>query len=111
LFQSCDTALDCLEVGKHTAQPSLVYIELSAALCLSLDSVLSLFLGSYEKDVSAVGDDVCNCVVCVVNHSYRLLKIYDIDTISLCVDVGSDFGVPSSCLMSEMNTCFQKLFH
>ena len=30
-----------------------------------------------------------------------------VDTITLCVDVRSHFRIPSSCLMSEMNTGFQ----
>ena len=34
LFQSCDSALDGLEVGQHTTQPSLVYIIHAAALRL-----------------------------------------------------------------------------
>ena len=28
------------------------------------------------------------------------------DTISLCVDIRSHLRVPSSCLMSKVNTCF-----
>jgi hypothetical protein len=43
----------------------------------------------------------------IINHPYGLLKIDDIDTISLHIDVRSHFGVPSSCLVSEMHTCFQ----
>ena len=33
-------------------------------------------------------------------------NLNDVDTVSLCVDVGSHLRIPSSCLMSEMNTCF-----
>ena len=34
------------------------------------------------------------------------LKVDDVDTVSFCEDVLCHFGVPSSCLVSEVNTCF-----
>src|SRR5699024_873214 len=104
-FQSCNSALDCLEVGQHTAKPSLIYIEHTAALSLCLDCILSLFLGTYEQDCSAVCHDISYCIVSIVNHSYRLLQVDDVDTVTLGVNIRSHFRVPSSCLMSEMNTC------
>ena len=107
VFQTFDTALDCLEVCKHSSKPSLVYIIHSATLSLSFDCILCLFLCSYEKNCTAFCSDVRNSLICIVNHSYRFLQVDDVDTISLCVDVWSHLRVPSSCLMSKMNTCFQ----
>ena len=107
LFQSCDTALDSLEVGHHTAQPSLVYIEHTATLSLGTDCVLSLLLGTNEQDGATVCSNIKYSIVSLVYFANRLLKINDVDTISLGVDVRSHFRVPSSCLMSEMNTSFQ----
>ena len=107
LFQSVDTALDRLEVGQHAAQPSFVNIEHTAALCLSLDRILSLLFGSYEKDVSAVCSDICHCFISLVYFSYGFLQVDDINTISLGIDVLRHLRVPSSGLMSEMYACFQ----
>ena len=107
LFQTIDTALDGLEVGQHSAEPSLIYIVHSAALSLGLYSVLSLFLGTNEKDVSTLSSDIKYCLVCGVNHSYRFLKVDDVDAVSLGVDVGSHFGVPSSGLMTKMYAGFE----
>ena len=52
--QAGNTALDGLEVGQHTAEPSLVYIVHTAALCLGLDSILCLLLGTNKQDGAAV---------------------------------------------------------
>ena len=106
-LQTSDSALDGLEVGQHTAEPTLIYVEHTATLCLNLDSVLSLLLGSYEQDVATLCHDVKYCLVSLINLSYRLLQVDDVDAVTLCVDVRSHLGVPASCLMSEMNTCFQ----
>ena len=63
-FRLIDTALDGLEVGQHSAEPSLIYIVHSAALSLGLDSVLSLFLGTNEKNVATLSSDIKYCLVC-----------------------------------------------
>ena len=107
VFQTFDTALDCLEVCEHSSKPSLIYIIHSATLSLSLDCILCLLLCSYEKDRSAICCNIRYCLVCIVYHSYRLLQVDDIDTISFCVDIRSHLRIPSSCLMSKMNTGFQ----
>ena len=107
LFQSVDSASDGLEVGEHAAQPSLIYIIHTAALCLGLHRILCLLLGSNEQDRSALSGDLGNRIVSLIDLSYRLLQVDDVDAVSLGEDVGSHLGVPSSRLMSEMNTCFQ----
>ena len=107
LFQTFDSALDGLEVCQHTTKPSFVYIVHSASLSFCLNSILSLFLCTNEKNGTAVSYDIFYCFVSCVYHTYCFLQVDDVDTISLCVDVRSHFRVPSSCLMSEMNTCFQ----
>ena len=111
LLETLDPALDGLEVCEHAAQPSLVYIVHAAALSLSLDCVLCLLLGAYEEDGSALLSDLEYCSVSLVNLYDRLLKVDDVDPVSLCEDVGSHLGVPASCLMTEMYACFKQLFH
>ena len=106
-FQSCNSALDCLEVGQHTTQPSLVYIEHSTTLSFNFDSILSLFFSSYEQDCAAVSCDISYSFVSIIYHSNGFLQVDNVDTVSLCVDVFSHFRVPSSCLVSKMYTGFQ----
>src|SRR5699024_10793822 len=73
-FQTCHTALDGLEVCQHSAEPSLIYIEHTAALCLCLDSVLSLFLCSYEQDRAALCRDIRYCLVSLIYFSNGFLQ-------------------------------------
>ena len=107
LFETSDTSLNSLEVCKHTTEPSLVYEELSATLSLSFDCILCLFLCTNEEDSSSVSYDISNCTVSVVNHSYGFLKVDDVDSVTLCVDVRSHLRVPSSCEVTEMYTGFE----
>ena len=106
-FQSLDSASDGLEVGQHAAQPSLIYKIHTAALSLGLNSVLCLLLGADEQDGAALCCDLKYCLVSFVHFAYRLLQVDDVDTVSLGEDIRSHFRVPSSGLMSEMNTCFK----
>ena len=106
-LQAGDSALDGLEVGQHTAEPTLIYIVHTATLCLNLDSVLSLLLSTYEQDLATFSSDIEYGLVSLIYLAYRLLQVDDVDAVTLCVDVRSHLGVPASCLMSEMNTCFQ----
>ena len=110
-LHACDTALDRLEVRQHTAEPSLIDVIHAAALSFRTDRVLRLLLCSHEEDLAAVLNNINNCVVSVIDHAYRLLKVDNVDAVTLCVDVRLHLGVPASCLMSEMDACFQQLFH
>ena len=111
LTKTSDSALDGLEVSKHTTKPSLVYIIHTTSLCLSCYCILCLLLCSYEKDVSALCSNVEDSLVSFVNLAYRLLQVDDVDTVSLGIDVWSHLRVPSSGLMSKMNTSFKQLLH
>ena len=107
LVQTSDTGTHGLEVGQHAAQPSLIYKIHTAALSLGLNSVLCLLLGADEQDGAALCCDLKYCLVSFVHFAYRLLQVDDVDTVSLGEDIRSHFRVPSSGLMSEMNTCFK----
>ena len=111
LLKSCDSSLNGLEVGHHAAEPSGVYIMCACAGSLFLDGISSLLLGAYEQDLAAVCCNFVYEVVSLVELSYGLLKIDDVDAVSLGEDVGSHFRVPSSCLVTEMYACFEKLLH
>ena len=107
LLQSLNTGLDGLEVCQHTTQPSLVNEVHTAALSLCLDRILCLLLCTYKEDLAALSNSIKYCLVSLVHLYNGLLKIDDVDPVSLCVDVLRHLGVPTSCLVSEMNTCLE----
>ena len=111
LLKSCDSSLDGLEVGHHTTQPSSVYIVSTCTGSLFLDGISSLLLGAYEENFAAVSSYFVNEVVSLVELSYGFLQVNDVDAVSLSEDIGSHLRVPSSCLVTEMYTCFEKLLH
>ena len=107
LGQTVDTGAHGAEVRQHTAEPAGVDVVLADTLSLFLDGVLCLLLGADEQDSAALCCDLKYCLVSFVHFAYRLLQVDDVDTVSLGEDIRSHFRVPSSGLMSEMNTCFK----
>ena len=55
-----DALRDGLEVGEHAAQPTLVDVRHAALLGVALHAVLGLALGADEQDGPAVGDQVAD---------------------------------------------------
>ena len=111
LLKSCDSSLNGLEVSHHTAEPSCVYIVSACTESLFLNGIACLLLGSYEKNIVAVLSNTLDESISFVELLYSLLEIDNVDTVSLGEDVGSHFRVPSSCLVTEMYACFEKLLH
>ncbi len=107
LFQACDSGFDGVEVRQHTTEPSLVYIVHAASVRFFTDAFLCLLLCADKKDLTAVRDTFANFSIRIVNLFYCFLKVDDVDAIAFREDVFRHFGVPSSCLVSEMHTCFQ----
>ena len=106
-FQSVNSGLDRFKVGQHATQPSLIYIVHTTTLCFRFDCILSLLLCTHKEYRTSLGNNICNSIVSFINFSYGFLQINDMDTIPLREDIGRHLGVPSSCVMSKMNTCLQ----
>ena len=104
VFKTFNTALYRLEVCKHSAEPSLIYIEHSAACSLCCYGILCLLLCSDKKNSSSVCGNITDSVICIIDHAYCFLKVNDVYSVSLSVDVRSHFRIPFSRLMSEMNS-------
>jgi len=104
--QIADARLDCLEVGKHAAQPAMIHIEHPTALGLFRHSFLGLFLGAYEKDSVTIGGKLFHKLVRLIETPYCLLQIDDMDAIAIHKDEGLHFGVPATGLMSEVYARF-----
>ena len=111
LRKTLDTGLDSRKVGKHTAEPTGIYIVHADSLGFFLNGFLSLLFRSYEKNAVAGFSNVTNKHIRFFNLFNGLLKVYDVNAVSFGEDVFRHFGVPSSGLVSEVNTCFEQLFH
>ena len=56
-------------------------------------------------------NDIASKGVSFIKLLNGLLKVDNVNTVTLSENVLSHFGVPTSCLVSEMNAGFKKLFH
>src|SRR4029453_17999074 len=85
-LHALDTLGDSLEVGEHTAQPTLVHVRLANAGSLLGNCFLSLLLGADEQDGAAVGDSSLDELVGAVDVGQRLLEVNDVDAVALRED-------------------------
>ena len=102
----------CVKLVSVPPSQRLVDIEhvRSAAASTAMDSC-ACFLVPTNRMRLAVGGDVADEVVRVVDLADGLLKVDDVDAVTLGEDVRRHLGVPSSGLMSEMDACFEQLLH
>jgi len=106
-----DALADGGEVGEGAAEPALVDVGHFAAGGLLGDGLLGLLLGADEEDLPPVGDEVADGVHGPFHVTEALLKIDDVDAVSLGEDVLFHAGVPAAGLMPEMDACFQQRLH
>ena len=111
LLKLCNRLLDCCEVCKHTAKPSVGDIRHAASLCLCFNSLLSLLLCTDEENLLLVVDLSSYSFISLNDASTCLLKVDDVDSVSLCEDETSHLWIPSLCLMAEMYAWFQQALH
>ena len=106
-----NTSLDRLEVGHRATQPALVDVHHAAPFSFALNHLLRLALGANEEDFAALGHQINHLLVDIVNHAQGLLKVDDVDAVSLGEDVPFHRGVPAPGLMPEMDSRLEKGFH
>ena len=106
-----DALRDGLEVGQHATQPTLVYVGHATLLGVRLDRVLYLALGSHEHDRSTVRGEIAHECVCIFQTIERLVEIDDVNAVALAVNEPLHFRVPTSGLVSEMDTRVKELLH
>ena len=110
-LQSVNTTLNSIEVCKHTAQPSMINKIHTGSFGFFLNRVSCLSLGTHKENILTFGSRIFYRLHGLIKHLYRLLKIDDIDTIPCAKDIGLHLRIPSVCLVSEVNSRLQKLFH
>ena len=107
LFETSDALLDRAEVRHHAAEPTLVDIELASTRSFFFDGFLSLLLRADEEDALAFLCNAAKECISLVNLLDRLLKVDDVDAVALREDVLCHLRVPTTGLMSEVDTCFK----
>ena len=109
VVQTVDRLLDGLEVGHHTAGPTHVDIVHSATGSLFLDGFRRLLLRTHKQQRSALFGQLADEVIRLVELFHGFLQVDNINTVPLRENVLLHFRVPSSGVVSEMNTCFKQL--
>ena len=102
---------DGLEVGEHPAQPALVDVGHVGALSVGLDRVLGLLLGADEEHSAAVGDEVANEDIGLLEVVEGLMQVHNMDPRAFAVDEAFHLRVPAAGLVTEVETCLQQLLH
>ena len=110
-LEALETLVDGREVGEHSAQPALVHIGHTHALCLLSDGLLGLLLGAYEHHGTTVRDGLLDEVVCAVNPVKGCLEVNDVDAIALSKNEALHLGVPAAGLVPEVHSRLEHLAH
>ena len=70
-----------------------------------------MLLGTDEQNRTATGDQVTHECVRGLDALKGLLQVDDVNVVSLTKDEATHLGVPTTGLVAEMNSGFQKLTH
>ena len=89
-----DRLTDRGEVGEHTTRPTLCDVGHPYALSELSYRILSLTLGANEEDLLARAGHILDNLSTLIDLSYSLVQIDNVDTVALHKDVGSHSGVP-----------------
>ena len=81
------------------------------ALCLVLNGFLSLLLGTDEQDVATVSDSLLDELESLVDVGQGLLQVDDVDAIALGEDETLHLRVPTTGLVTEVDTCIEQFSH
>jgi predicted AlkP superfamily pyrophosphatase or phosphodiesterase len=89
----------------------MIDVELTATVSFFSDRFLGLSFGSYEQDITTAFGYFTNEIVSSLKTFNGLLKVDDINTVSLRKDEWLHLWVPAPGLVTEVYSTFQKLFH
>src|SRR6185369_4967163 len=106
-----DRFLNGLEVGHQPAKPALIDVELPATLCLFLDRILHLTLCADKQETGSIQSLLSYKLDCFLEEPLGLLKINDIDAVSLAENVLFHFRIPPPDLMPKVDTRLKQFLH
>ena len=100
-----------LEVGEHTAQPTLRHVWHVHASSLSRYCLCSLLLGTYEPNGAVVCYGLLDEVISLIDQIERLEQVDDVNAVALSQDELLHLRVPTTSLMAKMNASLEHLAH
>ena len=96
-----------LQIGQHAAQPAVGHIVLVVGLGHFADNRLRLLFGADQQHLAAAADSVTDKIARAVELLCGLREINDVDSVVCLENIRPHSRVPSSGLMSEMDTRLQ----
>ena len=89
----------------------MVDIEHPAANCFFADRVLRLTLGADEQHVASGGRKISDELRGLGERLQCLLQVDNVDPVALAEDKRLHLRVPPTCLMAEVHSGLEQLFH
>ena len=109
LLEPANLLPDGLEVREHATKPTLGNIKCAASLRLLLDDRSELPFGTHEQDSLARENDLAHSLLREDEPVERLTQVDDVDPVALCEDEFPHLRIPTSSLVSEMDSSLEKL--
>src|ERR1700730_16425413 len=110
-LQTLDRFLQRRPVRQRATQPAVVHEKCAAALRLFGDRFLGLALSAHKKNVPSLRGKFTNEATGFAEHFQRLLKIDNVNAVAFPENILLHFRIPASCLVTEVNSGLQQLFH
>src|SRR5579875_255997 len=111
LLQPADALLNGIKVCERSPEPALIHIKHVATLSFFFNSFLRLLLRTHKKNGFTGSRKFTNKVVRFLDFPNRLLQVNDVNPISFRKNVPRHFWIPTTRLVTEMNSGLQQLFH
>ena len=111
LVEAVHTRAHGLEIGHHTAEPTGVDVILTAPGRFFTNGVLRLLFRAHEEQGLTALGQFAHEIVGLLQFADGLLKVDDINTVALRVDIRGHFGVPSAGLVPEVDARLEQGLH
>ncbi len=105
-----DSLADGLEVGEHTARPTLGDEGHVHALSHLGDDLFGLLLGGHEEDLLAALGHLLQGSGGLVGFDDGFLEVDDVNAVVLLEDIRSHFGIPFALEVAEVATSLEQFF-
>ena len=109
VVQPLDPLRNRLEVREQAAQPAVVDVGHVGGFRVVADRVACLLLGPDEQHGAAAAGDVRGEHARVLQEHLGLKEVDDVVPVALAEDEAAHLGVPSTCLVAEMDAGLQQL--
>ena len=106
-LQTRDALLNRLEVRQHAAEPALIDIKLPRTRRFLANRILCLLLRTDKENALSCCCNAAKKIIRCIDLADGLLQVDDVDAVALREDVTSHLRIPTTGLMSKVDTCFE----